>query len=105
MTDSRPAWQGTTARFVLVVVLTVVGVFVTLGCLLAVRLELDGFGRPRDTAAGEGYLALLWLGAGLGIAVPAVTAWFTLPGRARLVAAGIGGVALVVVAVLLGLSI
>jgi hypothetical protein len=59
------------------VVLSIVGVLVTLGCLLALYLESSGLGAPRDTGMRPGYTTLLIAGAGAGILVPAATC-FTL---------------------------
>lgn len=52
--------------------LVVVGAFVVLSCLLALWLEADGFGRPRDTSARPGYVASLIVGIAAAIVVPAV---------------------------------
>lgn len=54
----------------MVAVLSVIGVFVTIGCLLALRLEATGFGRPRDTGIRPAYAASLAVGAVAGLAVP-----------------------------------
>ena len=48
--------------------LVVVGVLMTLGCLLALYLELEGFGTP--SMPRQLYLALLAFGAVAGVAVP-----------------------------------
>jgi len=92
------------ARYVLVGALAAVGVAVTLGCLLALMLELESFGAPRDAGPRGGYVALLSAGALLGVAIPTVTAWLALRGPARAVVAGVGAVVLVLVVGVLGLS-
>ena len=48
-----------------------VGAACLVGCLLAIRLELDGLGRPRDSAPRVGYLALLWAGVAASVVIPA----------------------------------
>lgn len=92
------------ARSIAVGGLAAVGVMVTVGCLLALMLELDGFGAPRDAAPRGGYVALLSAGAVLGVAIPTATAWLALRGPARAVVAGAGTVVLVLVVGVLGLS-
>ena len=75
-----------------------VGVFVVLGCLLALRLEADGFGRPRDTGMRPGYLAALMIGATAGVVVPTGICLALLKGSRRLVAV-VGGVAAIIIAI------
>jgi hypothetical protein len=80
----------------------VVGVFIVLGCLLALRLEADGFGRPRDTGIRPGYVAALMIGATAGVVIPAGICFALLKGSRRLVAVVAGAAAIVVAASLFG---
>jgi hypothetical protein len=61
--------------------LVVVGVFVTLGCLLALYLELEGFGTP--PMPRQLYLASLAFGAVAGLAVPAGACMVLLRGSSK----------------------
>jgi hypothetical protein len=79
-----------------------VGVFVVLGCLLALRLEADGFGRPRDTGMRPGYVAALTIGATAGVVVPTGICLALLKGSRRLVAIVAGAAAIVVAVSLFG---
>ena len=51
------------------------GVATAAACLLAIRLELTGLGRPRDTAPRLAYLLLLATGLVGSLGVPALVAW------------------------------
>lgn len=51
------------------------GAAIVAACLLAIRLELTGLGRPRDTAPRLGYLLLLVMGVAGSLGVPAWVAW------------------------------
>ena len=79
-----------------------VGVFVVLGCLLALGLEADGFGRPRDTGMRPGYVAVLIIGATAGIVVPTGICLALLKGSRRLVAVVAGAAAIIVAVSLFG---
>jgi hypothetical protein len=78
-----------------------VGCCVTAGCLLAIVLERDGFGRERDTPPRAGYVALLAAGALAGVLVPAALS-ARLLGRSGRWLAGVAaaGTAVVAAAVL-----
>ncbi|MBB1516181.1 hypothetical protein H5398_09405 [Tessaracoccus sp. MC1679] len=51
------------------------GAAIVAACLLAIRLELTGLGRPRDTAPRLGYLLLLGMGIASSLGIPAWLAW------------------------------
>ena len=51
------------------------GAAIVAGCLLAIKLELSGLGRPRDTAPRPGYLLLLAMGIAGSLVIPAWLAW------------------------------
>jgi hypothetical protein len=86
------------------VVLSIVGVLVTLGCLLALYLESTGLGAPRDTGMRPGYTTLLIAGAGAGILVPAAVC-FTVLRTSHCLIVVVAVVAVVVVAVaILGIT-
>lgn len=67
----------------------VTGTFVVLGCLLALKLEADGFGRPRDTDVRSSYVAALVAGAAAGVAVPGLLCLGLLKGSRRTVRVGL----------------
>ena len=69
-----------------------VGAFTVVGCLLAMRLEVVGLSRPRDSGIRLGYMAALAFGVAAGIAGPAVLTARLIPSRRRLVAAAALGV-------------
>jgi len=60
------------------------------GALLALKLEVDGFGRPRDSALRPGYIMLLMMMIAGGLLLPTVlAAWVTKPSaRAAVTVAG-----------------
>jgi len=64
-------------------VLVIVGVFVTLGCLLAGYLELGGFGTP--PMPRPLYLAALVFGAVAGLVVPGAVCMVLLRGSNKVV--------------------
>lgn len=101
---SDPSRTRAAASLALVAALAVVGTLVVLGCLLAVMLELDGFGRPRDTGPRAGYLVLLGAGAALGAVVPSAVAAVLLRGPLRLAGMLTPVVVLVLGVGVLGLS-
>jgi hypothetical protein len=76
--------------------LSVTGMVVAAACLLALYLELTGFGGPPDTATRWPYRASLLLGVCLGVGIPVAAFLWSQPLRTRAV-----GVAVVSVAVLL----
>ncbi|MBG6182756.1 hypothetical protein IWX65_000689 [Arthrobacter sp. CAN_A214] len=77
--------------------LSIAGVLVTLGCLLAIYLESTGLGAPRDAGLRPGYTALLIAGAGAGVLVPAGACFAFLHTFHRLTVV-VGALAAVVVA-------
>ena len=92
MATSRTA-QGPVARRVLICsAAAAVGAFTIVGCLLAMRLEVVGLGRARDSGIRPGYMAALAFGLGAGIAGPAVLTARLIPSARRLVAAAALGV-------------
>ena len=68
-------------RWLVCAALVVVGVLVTLGCLLALYLELEGFGTP--PMPRQLYLASLAFGAVAGVAVPGGACLVLLRGSSR----------------------
>lgn len=90
-------------RQVLAVVATVVWVVTTAACALAIRLELDGFGRERDTDPRPGYLAALALVVLAG-GVASVLVWRWAGVRSWLVPAGVAVAAAVTVFLISGVS-
>jgi hypothetical protein len=80
----------------------VVGVFVVLSCLVELRLEAIGFGRPRDTGIRPGYISALVIGATAGVVVPTGVCLALLKGSRRLVAVVAGAAAVVVAVSLFG---
>lgn len=81
----------------------VLGALVVAGCLLALLLEAQGFGRERDTPVRLGYVLLLAAGAIAGVVVPAVVCLRLLDGAQRTVYAVAGVAALAVTVVILGI--
>ena len=71
---------------------TAVGAFTIVGCLLAMRLEVVGLGRLKDSGIRAGYMAALVFGVVAGIAGPAVLTARLIPSGRRLVAAAVLGV-------------
>lgn len=57
------------------------GSAIVAACLLAIRLELTGLGRPRDTSPRVGYLLLLALGVVGSVGLPSWLAWKGLGSR------------------------
>lgn len=84
--------------------LAVAGTAIVLGCLLALRLEAQGFGRPRDTGMRPGYVLALAIGAAAGVAVPTVASVFLLQGRARPILLAAAVVTVLVCVLLLGVT-
>jgi hypothetical protein len=82
-------------------ILAYVGILVTLGSLVGIHLEMIGFGTPRDTAPRVGHIAAMSIGAGAGILVPAAACIFLYRSRSQRVVVAVGGVAALVVAVIL----
>lgn len=80
MTPKPRSWPMMLAGLLVVAVLTLVGAFVTIGCLLAIMFELDAKWRPTD-GPRIGYLVLLGGGASLGIAVPVASGLMLLRSR------------------------
>jgi hypothetical protein len=68
-----------------IVIVAVVGTVVTIGCLLAIRLEVIGLGAPRDTDPRAGYIAVLVTGAAAGVLIPAAACFFLLKSGKRIV--------------------
>ena len=99
MATPRTAQDPTAGRVLICSASAAVGAFTVVGCLLAMRLEVVGLGRPRDSGIRLGYMAALAFGVAAGIAGPAVLAARLIPSRRRLVAAAAVGVS-----VLSGLS-
>jgi hypothetical protein len=69
------------------VVFCIVGVLITLGCLLALYLESTGLGAPRDAGMRPGYTTLLIAGAAAGILVPAIVSFVVLRASGRVIMA------------------
>lgn len=82
----------------------VVGVFVTLGCLLAGYLELEGLGHPRETNPRPLYMAALAFGASAGLVVPTALCLVLLWGSSRVLIVAGAGVALAVGLLVLGVT-
>ena len=90
---TSPMAQGPVAGRVLACsAAAAVGAFTIVGCLLAMRLEVVGLGRPRDSGIRLGYMAALAFGVVAGIAGPAVLTARLIPSWRRLVAAAALGV-------------
>lgn len=95
--SSKPAVWGCVA-------LGIAGVFVTLGCLLAIYLEASGLGAaPRDGGMRPGYAVMLIFGAGAGILVPAAACRTALRASQRRIAVGAALAAAVVAIAMLGI--
>ena len=87
MATSRTA-QGHGARRVLICgAAAAVGAFTVVGCLLAMRLEVTGLGRPSDSGIRPFYIVALAFGVVAGIAGPAVLTTRLLPSSRRPVVA------------------
>jgi len=99
-----PGPVGTGWRAAVVVVAAVAGVFALIGCGLSFLFELQGFGGPRDEPPRGAYLALMAGGAALGLAVPFVAAALVFRARRLLLGAGAALVAVVAIAVWMGVS-
>lgn len=78
------------------------GIFVTVGCLLALYLELTGFGSSPDEKLPGAYTASLVVGAAAGLLLPAYLARLVVHGRSR-VAAGTLAASIAATAVVLSL--
>jgi len=85
-------------------VLALAGGFATVGCLLALYLELTGFGTPTEEQWGGAYTASLVAGAAAGLLLPAYLARLLTRRRYRAAAATLAAViaATAVVVALLG---
>jgi hypothetical protein len=92
MATSRMAQDPAAERVLICSATAAVGAFTIVGCLLAMRLEVEGLGRPRDIGIRLGYMAALAFGVVAGIAGPAVLTARLIPSRRRLVAAAALGV-------------
>jgi hypothetical protein len=68
-------------------VLALAGIFATVGCLLALYLELTGFSTSPEEKPRGAYTASLMIGAAAGLLLPAYLARLMVHGRYR-VAAG-----------------
>lgn len=93
---------GSTGRFLVCVGTAAAGAFAVAGCLLALRLEADGFGRPRDTGLRPGYVISLIGGTAAGVIVPTVVCRWLLDGRRRWLYVVASGAALIVAVAVLG---
>ena len=67
------------------VLLAVVGVCVTIACLVSMHLEVIGFGEPPDAEPRADYIAWLIAGAAAGILIPAATSFFLLRSGQRII--------------------
>ena len=92
MATSRMAQGQAAGRVLICSAAAAVGAFTVVGCLLAMRLEVLGLGRPRDSGIGLGYMAALAFGVVAGIAGPAVLTARLFPSGRPLVAAAAAGV-------------
>ncbi len=63
------------AHGALVLAAMALGALFAFGSVLAIYLELEGFGGERDRGPRLGYLALLVLGLAASIGLPALLAW------------------------------
>ncbi|HUQ40232.1 MAG TPA: hypothetical protein VM030_08755 [Acidimicrobiales bacterium] len=90
----RGALRHRAARGVAVAGLVAAGALTTIGCVVALVFERDGFGRPRDAQVRPFYVVLLAVGAAAGVVVPIVVGRMLLgAGRDRLlIALGAAGV-------------
>jgi hypothetical protein len=100
----RPQRQTLLVRAFACTSSVVVGVFVVLVCLLELRLEAIGLGRPRDTGIRPGYMVALAIGAIAGVVVPTAICLALLKGSRRLVAVVAGAAAVVVAVSLFGVA-
>lgn len=73
----------TTARVVLAALTSAIGAMASIGCLIAIKFELDGFGRERDTPIRSGYMAVLIAGLLASILIPTAITMWAVPGKAR----------------------
>ena len=89
---------------VVCMVLAVVGILTTLGCLLAIYLEATGLGAPRDAEMRTGYTALLIAGASAGILLPAVVSILILRPFQRRIALAAALIAVVVALAIIGIT-
>ena len=92
MATSRTAQDPVAGRVLICSAAAAVGAFTVVGCLLAMRLEVVGLSRPRDSGIRLGYMAALAFGVAAGIAGPAVLTARLIPSWRRLVAAAALGV-------------
>lgn len=94
---------GGRARIAVCVVALVTGVFTVAGCLLALRLEATGLGRPRDSGVRQSYALALSAGIAAGILAPAALAVWLFPGERRhvitaaVLAVGLGAMLMIAV--------
>jgi hypothetical protein len=87
MVTSRTAQGRAAGRVLICSAAAAVGAFTVVGCLLAMRLEVVGLGRPTDSGIRLGYMFAMAVGVAAGIAGPAVLTARLIPSRRRLVAA------------------
>ena len=92
MVTSRTAQGPAAGRVLICGAAAAVGAFTVVGCLLAMRLEVVGLSRPRDSGIRLGHMAALAFGVAAGITGPAVLTARLIPSRRRLVAAAALGV-------------
>ena len=91
MATSRMAQGPVVGRVLICSAAAAVGALTIVGCLLAMRLEVVGLGRPRDSGIRLGYVAALTFGVVAGIAGSPRTWWprpTCRPMRAAVAAAG-----------------
>lgn len=81
--------MAATVRYVIVAAACVVGAFCAFGFGIAALLELDGFGRPRDTGARPLYLVSLFAGLAASVVGPVVLWRALLPENAPPVVVGV----------------
>ena len=103
MATSRTAQGPAAGRVLICSAAAAVGAFTVVGCLLAMRLEVVGLGRPRDSGIRLGYMAALAFGVVAGIAGPAVLTAGLIPSGRRLVAAAALGVSVLSVLTMVAL--
>ena len=85
------------------VIVTVIGILVTIGCLGSIRLEFIDFGSSSDPDYPRaGYIALFAIGAAAGILAPAAACLFLLRSGQRIVAIVAALATLLVAIILLG---
>jgi hypothetical protein len=77
--------------------LSVTGMAVAAACLLALYLEVTGFGVPPETGTRWPYRASLLLGVLLGAGLPVAAFLRSQPPRTRAVAGAVGTVAVLLV--------